>query len=86
MLGMNSKNKVTRIECIEILSCMVREFRATILNQKDVKLFGKLLGYNDSSIQHACMDVLLEIGLKNGVEFVMGLISNVAPTSAIDVF
>jgi len=81
--GMNSTNPQTRMECIEVLAKIIQISGPNILTQKDIKVFGRLLGHNDSNIRAKSMNVILELGKHMG-EDVLAIIEKDAPPSYIE--
>jgi len=81
--GMNSKNSQTRLECIDVLAKVIQISGPAVLTQKDIRIFGKLLGHVDQNIKNRSMQVIVELGKHMG-ENVLTIIQNDAPAQIVE--
>lgn len=61
MLGINSKNARSKVECIEEVGCLIKDYGIELAQPKDVKFIAKQINSADNNVRAASVNTLAEV-------------------------
>lgn len=61
LAGVNSKNARSKVECIEEIGSLIKDFGETVLQAKDVKVLSKQVNSADNNVRAAAVNTIGEI-------------------------